>query len=64
MDKTTKWLLAVIAFGLLLNGLNPWLQPSRVSAAAQAATQVDELSNIKSSLSRIERGSCANNKIC
>jgi hypothetical protein len=60
MDKTTKWLLAVIAFGLLLNGLNPWLQPLRVSASPQA----DELTTIRSSLSRIERGSCANSKIC
>ena len=27
MDKMTKVLLAVIAIGLLMNALNPWIKP-------------------------------------
>ena len=32
VDKFTKSVLTVIALGLLLNGLNPWINPPEVNA--------------------------------
>lgn len=32
-DRSTKVLLALVALGLLLNAINPWIYPSPVSAA-------------------------------
>jgi hypothetical protein len=62
-DKTTKVLLAVIAFGLWINVALSLLRPASVSA--QDATTIERLlKGIESDLSRIQRGTCSNNKIC
>jgi hypothetical protein len=73
-DKTTKLLLAAIAFGLFLNVFVPLLQPTVVnattgpelSAEAQsvgiAANQA--LRSIATSLRAVANGNCGNNKIC
>lgn len=67
VDKTTKILLFLIALGLFLNALNPWLLP-RVAYA-----QHDELSGIATTVKSIDkrlanlmRGTpdCLNSKIC
>lgn len=60
-DRTTKLLLAIIAAGLLLNGLNPWL----LAIPARAAVEIDSaVTQIQGDLSRIQRGTCSNSKIC
>lgn len=61
-DRTTKLLLALIALGLFMNALNPWLMPMPV--AAQNQDIAGYLSDIESSVSRIARGACPNIKIC
>ena len=33
MDKITKVLLAIIAIGLLMNAVNPWVRPVKAEAA-------------------------------
>jgi len=69
VDKTTKILLFLIAFGLFLNALNPWLRPMTTAAAAQ----IDELSGIADSVRSIDHrlaillqggAGCNNDKIC
>jgi hypothetical protein len=68
-DKVTKILLALITLGLFVNALNPWLRPMPTAAA----TQIDELSGIATSvksidvrLSHLLKGGagCLNTKIC
>lgn len=58
MDKTTKLLLAVAAAGLWANVAVSVFKP--VGAVAQNY----EIGVIASDLSKIQRGSCVNTKIC
>ena len=50
-DRIVKTLLVLIAIGLWINALNPWLLPTRVSA--QSALEISYLSSIDSHLSEI-----------
>lgn len=68
-DKVTKILLVLVALGLLMNALNPWLRPMTTAAAAQ----IDELSGIADSVRSIDHrlaillkggAGCNNDKIC
>lgn len=65
----TKLILYFIAFGLLLNGLNPWITPS--SAFAEYSFDPLDLLKIESlldsiyiSISNIELGICNNPDLC
>ena len=52
MDKITKVILAIIAIGLLMNAVNPWVRPVKVEA--QDNEVLRELRDISSSVSSIE----------
>jgi hypothetical protein len=58
MDKTTKVLLAIAAAGLWANVAVGVLKP------AGAIAQNYEVGAIASDLSKIQRGTCVNKKIC
>ena len=69
-DRTTKVLLALIAMGLFLNAIVPFVQPAVVQAQApgiiaaqnrQTSLVIDRIHN---ELVRIANGSCSNDKIC
>lgn len=79
IDRFTKALLIVIALGLWVNALNPWVIPSTASAQTQIfssmlsvlnriASDVSDIqfdaSSIENDLGRIQRGSCSNGTIC
>ena len=72
-DRTTKLLLALIAFALLLNALNPWLQPMTTSAqdntylvrmASSLSSIESDVSAIEDDVDDIEDGTCLNSTIC
>ena len=63
MDKITKVLLAIIAFGLLMNAVNPWVRPVKVEAQDYEVLRElrdisSTLSSMESDLRRISRGTC------
>ena len=63
MDKTTKVLLAIIAIGLWMNVLNPWVRPVKAEAAVLQSDyyllSIDStLSSMESDLSSISNGLC------
>ena len=61
-DRTTKVLLALIALGLLLNAIVPFLQPAVVQA--QSGISEIQLSQIFNELRQISTGYCMNDTIC
>ena len=69
-DRTTKVLLALIAMGLFLNAIVPFVQPAVVQAqapgiiAAQNRQTALVINRIYDELARISNGSCRNDKIC
>jgi hypothetical protein len=65
MDRLTKALLAAIAVGLWLNAVNPWIRPRPVEAQMEYLGSINStVALIQTDLSTIQRGVCANNKIC
>jgi len=73
IDKSTKFVLVLIAVALWMIALNPWLQPAPVEAAQNVDLDniesylsdiEDELSSINFTLGRIQRGTCSNSTIC
>jgi hypothetical protein len=62
IDRTTKILLGLIAFGLLANAAISSVSLIRPAIAADDYSRVLQL--IESDLGRIQRGSCANSTIC
>ena len=62
IDRYTKALMTVFALALLLNGLNPWINPSQAVAIENTATNKTENSNncssqdIKNSIKTLVRG--------
>lgn len=54
LDRNAKILIAVFSFALLLNGLNPWLQPPEVNAKENTPISV---SNIDPGCSSPKNGS-------
>jgi hypothetical protein len=58
MDRTSKLLLALIAFGLLANFGSSLLRPNA------AVAQNQDLSSISLNLANIANGTCVNRKIC
>ena len=79
-DRLTKTLLAAIAIALLMNAVNPWIQPHSASADVDSdimRIQRDvhsierdlgsigsNIDSIESDLSRIQRGTCSNSILC
>jgi hypothetical protein len=78
-DKTTKFLLLLIALALWANLISPLLQPPIVAAQKATMDDVDErlsniesdvnhiakgLSNVESNVDDIARGKCKNSKLC
>jgi len=67
-DLTTKFLLAAIAAGLWVNIVVPLLRPIEAVAQYEAdhilKTMDVRLTNIDANLDRLQRGACANSKIC
>ena len=61
-DRTTKVLLTLIAMGLFLNAIVPFVQPAVVQA--QSGTIEIQLSQIFNELRQISTGYCMNDKIC
>ena len=61
-DRTTKVLLALIALGLFLNAIVPFVQPAVVQA--QSGRSEILLSQIFNELRQISTGYCMNNTIC
>ena len=70
IDTTTKVLLVLIAIGLFLNAVAPFVQPMPVQAQApgivaamnrETARAIDE---IRRDLQSIQRGTCTNSTIC
>ena len=55
IDKSTKFLLAVIAVALWLIALNPWLQPATVTAAQDSSGIELYLAEIQSDVSKIQK---------
>jgi hypothetical protein len=77
MDKTTKVLLGVIALGLWINVASKWsvAQAQDVSDIVRELRSIKSnvssiesslsgISNIDTAVTRIQRGSCGNPKIC
>ena len=66
IDKSTKFLLLVIAVALWMIALNPWLRPVAVAAAQEVDLISIEsyLSSIESDVESIYWGTCLNSKIC
>jgi hypothetical protein len=67
IDRYTKSVLTVIALGLLLNGLNPWITPTKAYAELDSYSLAGIESNlftIQSDVSGISNGLCLNDKIC
>jgi hypothetical protein len=67
IDRYTKSVLTVIALGLLLNGLNPWIAPPKAYAelsSSDLSSIKSTLSSITSDVSAISNGHCSNLKIC
>lgn len=68
VDRTTKILLASIALGLWANLLMPSLRP--IAALAQYESDhilrsIDaRLANIAFNIEKLQRGDCANGKLC
>jgi len=58
IDRTTKFLLGLIAFGLLANATVSAVRP------VMADDYGFVLRSIDSDLGRIQKGTCANSKIC
>ena len=59
VDRYTKFLITILAFALLLIGLNPWLQPPsagamEVAATSEISTDTDCTSAKKNSLKNLE----------
>jgi len=59
VDRYTKFLMTILAFALLLNGLNPWIRPPNAGAMEVAAiseknTATDCSSARKSSIKILE----------
>ncbi len=67
VDRYTNFILTVIALGLLLNGLNPWVAPTK-SYAELSATDLynieGDVRSIRSDVRSIKNGYCRNSKIC
>ena len=71
-DRMTKTLLALIALGLLLNALNPWLHPNPAFADVQDLGNLESyvidisstLRSIRGEVRNIATGLCLNGKIC
>ena len=69
-DRTTKVLLALIAMGLFLNAIVPFVQPVLVQAqapgiiAAQNRQTSLVIDRIHDELERISDGRCRNDIIC
>jgi hypothetical protein len=59
LDRTTKLLLLMIALGLWLNAIGPFVHVKKVSADSDTALQ-----SIADDMSKISKGLCLNNKIC
>ena len=67
IDRYTKSVLTVIALGLLLNGLNPWIAPPKAYAEISSADLITiqgYLLSRESDLSGIAGGLCLNSKLC
>jgi len=65
VDRQTKLLLAVIAIGLLLNAMNPWIQPPRAEAQTEILNSIlRAVRSIQSDVSAIAGGICLNSTIC
>jgi len=67
IDRYTKFVLTVIALGLLLNGLNPWMIPTKAYAEIDSgdllAIQMQVI-DIATNVSGISSGVCVNKKLC
>jgi hypothetical protein len=59
VDRTTKMLLLMIALGLWLNAIGPFLHVRKVSADTDTAVQ-----SIASDMNKISGGRCLNTTIC
>jgi hypothetical protein len=64
IDKTTKLLLCVIALGLWINIAVSLIKPVQVKAAPDVDDIERLVKSMESDLSRIQRGTCSNGKIC
>lgn len=67
-DRTTKLLLALVAFGLMLNAFAILTSPRSVSADSTLDRQIEILSlnvaAIDGNLSKIAKGTCVNPRLC
>lgn len=59
IDRTTKLLLAAIAFGLWANAFIPILRPSPANATAESS-----LESIDRNIASLANGICSNRKMC
>ncbi len=67
IDRYTKSVLTVIALGLLLNGLNPWIAPTKAYAEldlGDLGVISSNLGDIQMDVHRISNGQCSNRKLC
>jgi hypothetical protein len=68
MDRTTKVLLAAVAFGLWANVAVTLLKPVAVNAQGMPDLSLSmiqaELSRIGTDLGKIQKGTCLNERIC
>ena len=68
MDRTTRILLAIIAFGLWANLFVSVLRPSQAVAQYEADYVLKSvnahLANIDVNIDRLQKGACTNGKLC
>ena len=66
IDLYTKFILSVIALGLLLNGFAPILFPRNAEALVEgySSTMEKDVKRIVRKLHQISVGNCQNTKIC
>ena len=53
LDKYTKFIMTALTFALLLNGLNPWINPSQVFASENSAKIGEKTSDSCSSNNKV-----------